>query len=170
MYYNIYTSDDHAEYYIENNNPENNNQYNEKCLICFESSDFIVNMKDVNNIITNCHCNSKFHKKCLVEWIKKTYSCPICRKKAWFINDNDNDNYTNNNKTNNNITNNTNNITNITIAYYSYLLCKHYSIQTLKFLLYFSLIRNLLYFFMMCNYYRYIYIYELNIIRNRTAI
>ena len=30
---------------------------------------------------TSCACNGSFHDKCLLKWIYKTQSCPICRIK-----------------------------------------------------------------------------------------
>ncbi len=26
-------------------------------------------------------CNHKFHKKCLFEWLNKSFTCPLCRKR-----------------------------------------------------------------------------------------
>ena len=52
---------------------------NNECCIClnteYESS--IYRLKDV--ISTNCLCNGYFHKECLVKWLNKKNSCPICR-------------------------------------------------------------------------------------------
>ena len=42
-----------------------------ECIICSEN----IN----NNIITTC--NHEFHLVCLIEWVLKNDSCPICRKR-----------------------------------------------------------------------------------------
>ena len=48
-----------------------------ECIIC---------MDNLNNNLMTTNCGHKFHKKCLIRWLKnnKTYhgttgSCPICR-------------------------------------------------------------------------------------------
>lgn len=42
-----------------------------KCLICLDE------IKDL--YITKC-CNNKFNKKCIEKWLKKSKTCPICKK------------------------------------------------------------------------------------------
>lgn len=54
------------------------------CIICWlpsQENSIILKMKDYHNINTICDCNPTFHYSCLKEWIDKTSSCPICRKK-----------------------------------------------------------------------------------------
>jgi hypothetical protein len=55
----------------------------ELCLICWENKN-IHKMKSLLHsslYYTYCNCNGNFHHDCLLKWIKKTNSCPICRIK-----------------------------------------------------------------------------------------
>ncbi len=48
-----------------------------ECSICLE--DFSETDNDIYRI--NCPCTQQFfHKECIVSWLKKNCSCPICRK------------------------------------------------------------------------------------------
>jgi hypothetical protein len=69
------------------------------CLICWEPSttnNEICKMKSLRfyfYFYKSCACNGSFHHMCLMKWINKTNSCPICRIKIEnHINDNDNEN------------------------------------------------------------------------------
>lgn len=44
-----------------------------KCVICLEPIR--------PNILYKLKCSHQFHKKCILKWIKKSNTCPICRKK-----------------------------------------------------------------------------------------
>jgi hypothetical protein len=92
MYYSLYTSSD----YFNNHSYEENkdidiNQFeveedgtNKICLICWlppQKNNLIKKLQDIPYIITICNCNPEFHDNCLTDWIYKTSSCPICRKK-----------------------------------------------------------------------------------------
>ena len=41
-------------------------------------------MQSISNIVTICKCNPLFHYKCIKDWVNRTSSCPICRKKITF--------------------------------------------------------------------------------------
>lgn len=47
---------------------------NFECCICNEKND---------NLIVKLDCNHYFHKSCLINWIKKSNSCPLCRKNVF---------------------------------------------------------------------------------------
>jgi hypothetical protein len=67
----FYENDENDEYYdIEKN----------ECGICLNTEKYstIFKLKDIVN--NSCLCNTYFHKECLVKWINKNNSCPICRK------------------------------------------------------------------------------------------
>lgn len=68
----------------QDNKVVNDEQTNKLCLICWlpsNKNETIQNMKAISHIVVICDCNPMFHKNCLDEWINKTASCPICRKK-----------------------------------------------------------------------------------------
>ena len=46
-----------------------------KCCVCLEE------MK-VGEEIVRLKCGHHFHKKCILPWLKKNNSCPICRVRA----------------------------------------------------------------------------------------
>ena len=55
-----------------------------QCLICLSESkknDVIKKMKEFSNLYIICDCNPTFHYTCLENWVERTASCPICRKK-----------------------------------------------------------------------------------------
>ena len=55
-----------------------------QCLICLSESkknDVIKKMKEFSNLYIICDCNPTFHYTCLENWVERTSSCPICRKK-----------------------------------------------------------------------------------------
>ncbi len=60
---------------------------NDTCLICWDNSTSNNNVFKMKSILstsiyfTTCTCNGAFHQNCLLKWIYKTYSCPICRTK-----------------------------------------------------------------------------------------
>ena len=63
-----------------------------QCLICLSESkknDVIKKMKEFSNLYIICDCNPTFHYTCLENWVERTSSCPICRKKI-IINEPDN--------------------------------------------------------------------------------
>jgi hypothetical protein len=57
----------------------------EKCLICWEISTNRNNLIKMNSLhlfssfYKSCNCNCIVHSDCLLEWINKQQSCPICR-------------------------------------------------------------------------------------------
>jgi hypothetical protein len=59
----------------------------EKCLICWDKSTSKNNIYKMQTLLsssmydTSCSCNGYFHNPCLMKWIYKTNSCPICRIK-----------------------------------------------------------------------------------------
>jgi len=78
--FNHYDDDDNNDYFSYNH------IYNdEQCLICWETSTTNNNIYKMQSLLipsiyyTNCSCNSYFHNECLLKWVYKTHSCPICR-------------------------------------------------------------------------------------------
>ena len=68
-----------------------NNIYNDQpCIICWDTSTTNNNIYKMQFLLnpsiyyTNCSCNAYFHNDCLLKWIYKTHSCPICRIKLEF--------------------------------------------------------------------------------------
>jgi len=59
---------------------------NEQCLICWETNNIYKMQSFLSSSMyyTSCSCNGFFHEKCLLKWIYKTNSCPICRVKFEF--------------------------------------------------------------------------------------
>ena len=59
--------------------------HDEVCLICWDVSTTNNNIYKMKSLIsssvyyTHCNCNGNFHHNCLLKWIYKTQSCPICR-------------------------------------------------------------------------------------------
>jgi hypothetical protein len=59
----------------------------EQCLICWDKSATNNNIYKMQTLLyssmyyTTCSCNGFFHNRCLMKWIYKTHSCPICRIK-----------------------------------------------------------------------------------------
>jgi len=57
----------------------------EKCLICWETSTNCNNLIKMNSLhlfssfYKSCNCNCIIHSHCLLEWINRQESCPICR-------------------------------------------------------------------------------------------
>ena len=73
--FNHYDDDD------DDNDTINNDQL---CLICWDATNKISKMKlilDSSIYYSDCSCNGYFHHHCLMKWIYKTNSCPICRTK-----------------------------------------------------------------------------------------
>jgi hypothetical protein len=60
---------------------------NEQCLICWDKYTTNNNVYKMQSLFsssmyyTYCTCNGYFHENCLLKWIYKTNSCPICRVK-----------------------------------------------------------------------------------------
>jgi hypothetical protein len=50
---------------------KNKNKNNIECAICLE-----ILTKNVKKL----SCNHIFHKKCIVQWKRKSNTCPLCRK------------------------------------------------------------------------------------------
>lgn len=86
MYYILYTSSenhDNQSYYTTVDEDITNKQ----CLICWVYSidnNPILKMQSISGIITICKCNPLFHYNCIKDWVNRTSSCPICRKKITF--------------------------------------------------------------------------------------
>jgi hypothetical protein len=65
----------------------------EKCLICWDKSTSSNNIYKMQTLLSSsiydisCTCNGYFHNPCLMKWIYKTNSCPICRIKLEIDND-----------------------------------------------------------------------------------
>lgn len=59
------------------------NNEDKECFICFDiktnDESNPISLKKQNLYITNCHCDSFAHKKCLQIWFEKNKNCPICR-------------------------------------------------------------------------------------------
>lgn len=48
----------------------------ENCEICYD-----IIEKDEKSYTLNCNCSRKiYHKKCILQWFKKSPTCPFCRK------------------------------------------------------------------------------------------
>ena len=79
------------DHYDDNDNDHNIIYNNEQCLICWDKNNNVYKMQSLlysSMYYTSCTCNGFFHEKCLLKWIYKTNSCPICRVKFEFnIND-----------------------------------------------------------------------------------
>lgn len=86
MYYTLYTSSenhDNQSYYTTVDEDITNKQ----CLICWVHSidnNPIQKMQSISGIVTICKCNPLFHFNCIEDWVNRTSSCPICRKKITF--------------------------------------------------------------------------------------
>ena len=58
---------------------------NEKCLICWETATNCNKLIKMNSLhlfssfYKSCDCNCIIHSECLLEWVNKQMSCPICR-------------------------------------------------------------------------------------------
>jgi hypothetical protein len=82
MYFTTFNhyDDDNIDIYKENDVVD-------LCLICWEPSttnNEICKMKSLGfyfYFYKSCTCNGSFHHVCLLKWINKTKSCPICRIK-----------------------------------------------------------------------------------------
>jgi E3 ubiquitin-protein ligase DOA10 len=85
-YYFDDNNDELAEFQIEND---------VNCLICFSNLGDIYRIKDTNMCLTNylmlCDCNGYYHKECLLEWFRKSRTCPICRSDVIFVSSDYND-------------------------------------------------------------------------------
>ena len=73
-------------HYDDDNYISYNHIYNdEQCLICWETSTTNNNIYKMQSLLipsiyyANCSCNAYFHNDCLLKWVYKTHSCPICR-------------------------------------------------------------------------------------------
>jgi len=90
--------DTQVNYYFDDNNDELiefqiENDVN--CLICFSNLGDIYRIKDTKMLLSNylvlCDCNGYYHKDCLLEWFRKSNSCPICRSDVIFVSSDYND-------------------------------------------------------------------------------
>ena len=50
------------------------------CLICLENGGILVKLKDLDFAFVGCECNPVFHETCIVKWVERNQTCPICRK------------------------------------------------------------------------------------------
>lgn len=68
--YSVYDEQDNVYKHTEN-----------ECLICLNTKDneILIEFKELYKNY-DCNCNGFYHKSCLLEWFKKSFSCPICRK------------------------------------------------------------------------------------------
>jgi hypothetical protein len=55
------------------------------CCNIFDDESSIINKKNESQKICIISCYHIFHSECIIEWLKKEYSCPICRKKINII-------------------------------------------------------------------------------------
>ena len=58
----------------------------ELCLICWQSSEknnIIKKLSHFSDVSISCKCNPYIHQLCLINWISKYNSCPICRTKIY---------------------------------------------------------------------------------------
>lgn len=46
----------------------------DSCVVCLENLDVMVAEK-----IVRMRCSHVFHKGCIVEWLKNSHVCPLCR-------------------------------------------------------------------------------------------
>ena len=71
--------------------------FSESCVICLNDFQSEYELEDYENVgdkileekedISILNCGHKFHRKCIIEWLKKSKTCPLCRTKC-DINDN----------------------------------------------------------------------------------
>jgi hypothetical protein len=54
------------------------NNITEQCVICLEN----MESTDNNNPLLTLECSHIFHKKCIDDWLNRTQTCPMCRKKV----------------------------------------------------------------------------------------
>ena len=52
---------------------QNEIKEDDECTICLK-------IFEINDILHKLPCEHKFHKNCIIEWLKKINSCPLCRK------------------------------------------------------------------------------------------
>ena len=72
---------------------DNNNKSNSYCTQLLNCCNIFTKpvvkdeYEDENNINKVCiiSCHHIFHSKCILEWLKKNHSCPICRSKIKII-------------------------------------------------------------------------------------
>lgn len=57
------------------------------CIICLEETEETMNiLVDRYNMKRNCKCNCSIHEECLLKWLDREISCPICKKEIeWDI-------------------------------------------------------------------------------------
>jgi hypothetical protein len=56
------------------------------CLICWQSTEkhnIIKKLSHFSDVSISCKCNPYIHQLCLINWISKHNSCPICRTKIY---------------------------------------------------------------------------------------
>ena len=56
------------------------------CLICWQSTEknnIIKKLSHFSDVSISCKCNPYIHQLCLINWISKNNSCPICRTKIY---------------------------------------------------------------------------------------
>ena len=86
MYGTLYTS---SEYYDYNEHVVSADlDPNKQCIICWlppRCNENVKCMKEFTFYISECECNALIHSGCLQKWIETNSSCPICRKKAYYI-------------------------------------------------------------------------------------
>ncbi len=69
---------------------ENDPLIEEECFICLESccdydNTIPLKISEYTNIERSCNCNGYVHELCLVLWMVRSNSCPICREPARLI-------------------------------------------------------------------------------------
>ena len=52
----------------------------EECIICCIPMGNSISSNAEISTFLKTPCNHKFHRACLLEWMRQKYSCPVCRK------------------------------------------------------------------------------------------
>ena len=60
-----------------------------KNINCYCLFEYFLDKNNKSNVVINeiciISCNHMFHKKCILEWLKKSKNCPLCRKNLKII-------------------------------------------------------------------------------------
>ena len=76
----VFNTTEHYPYF------ENEYICEKECLICYNNiSNYLIIQ---NKYSFNCECYKLFHEECLQIWYEKNNTCPICKKKYIYKNNN----------------------------------------------------------------------------------